>query len=80
MRTHSGDEKKLLNDIDETKDLHRDKWRHLERKKNKQKTKVRTHSEDKKKLMNDKDETRDLHRDKWRHLERKKNNTNKRLR
>ena len=32
MRTHSGDEKKLLNDIDETKDLHRDKWRHLEKK------------------------------------------------
>ncbi len=30
---HSGDEKKLLKDINEIKDLHRDKWRHLERKK-----------------------------------------------
>ena len=34
VRTHSEDEKKLMNDKDETRDLHRDKWRHLERKKN----------------------------------------------
>ena len=37
MRTHSWDEKKLQNMIDgedaKTKDLQRDMWRHLERKK-----------------------------------------------
>ena len=64
----------MFNDeVEKTKDLHKDKQRHLEREKIKQnKTKVRTHPIDKKKLLNDTDETKDLHRDKWRHLERKK--------
>ena len=69
-----------------TKDLQRDMWRYLEKKKHKQKTEVQTHSWDEKnsdynrwekKVENVK--TKDLQRDIWRHLE-KKSNKNKRIR
>ena len=58
---------------EKTKDLRKDKWRHLERKKIKQ---TKDWGEDTfwgwKKWLNDIDETKDLHRDKWKDYQRNK--------